>query len=511
MAALQAPPVKARRWPGASPPGPDTCMGSVRKSLALSAVDSYLALVLQIGSTVVLARILTPEQTGIFAVAAVFAALASNFRDFGVGEFLIQEKELDHAILRAALTVNITVSWSMGVLLFAAAPYVADFYRSPGVQEVMRVQAFNFLLIPFGAITMAWFRRELNFKPILLANLAANITSFVVVIVLGLQGFGYMALAWSSLAGVMVTVGTATLLRPKGFPRWPGVAGVGRVFHFGKFASGIYVFGQAGKGAPEMIIGRALDMAAVGMFSRAYGLIEIFNRLVLRALMPVYLPYFARSVRETGTPLRGLGTAVSYLTAVGWPFLLVMGVASYPAIRAIYGEQWLEAVPLAQILCLAGALEIIYYPAKEALLAQGKAKESNNLQMIMQSLRVMGLLAAIPFGLEGACWGLLLATGGGALASHWYLSRLAGWSIRAAWTAMNRSLWVTLATVGPLFVMTRVVPIGEHNYLRAGMLICAICSLLWVVSLRLTRHPLWDEVLEIFTVIKAKLGPRPPA
>ena len=485
-------------------------MGSVRKSLALSAVDSYLALVLQIGSTVVLARILTPEQTGIFAVAAVFAALASNFRDFGVGEFLIQEKELDDAILRAALTVNITVSWSMGVLLFLAAPYVADFYRSPGVQQVMRVQAFNFLLIPFGAVTMAWFRRELNFKPILLANLAANLTSFAVVIVLGLQGWGYMALAWSSLAGVVVTVGTATLLRPKGFPRWPGLAGVGRVFHFGKFASGIYVFGQAGKGAPEMIIGRAQDMAAVGMFSRAYGLIEIFNRLVLRALMPVYLPYFARSVRDTGSPLRGLSTAISYLTVVGWPFLLFMGVAAYPAIRLIYGLQWLEAVPLAQVLCLAGTVEIIYFPAKEAMLAQGRAKESNNLQMIIQSLRVLGLLAAVPFGLAGACWGLLAATVGGALASHWYLGRVASWSVAAAWSAMRPSLWVALAAVGPFFLFTLAVPIGEHNYLGVFGVAAVLCTGLWVLALRQTGHPLWTEVLALSAPLRARLKRRPP-
>jgi O-antigen/teichoic acid export membrane protein len=510
MATLQRSLVKAPPRHGADAPGADTSMGSVRKSLALSAIDSYLALVLQIGSTVVLARILTPEQTGIFAVAAVFASLASNFRDFGVGEFLIQEKELDHAILRAALTVNITVSWTMGVLLFAAAPQVADFYRSPGVQDVMRVQAFNFLLIPFGAITMAWFRRELNFKPILLANLAANITSFVVVIALGLQGFGYMALAWSSLAGVMVTVATATLLRPKGFPRWPGLAGVGRVFHFGKFASGIYVFGQAGKGAPEMIIGRAQDMAAVGMFSRAYGLIEIFNRLVLRALMPVYLPYFARSVRETGTPLRGLGTAISYLTAVGWPFLLFMGVAAYPAIRLIYGLQWLQAVPLAQVLCLAGAVEIVYYPAKEALLSQGKARESNNLQMIMQSLRVLGLLAAVPFGLPGACWGLLVATVGGAVVSHIYLARLTGWSAASAWQAMRPSLWVTLASVGPFFLFTLGVPIGEHNYLPVGAAAGLLCTALWLLALRQTGHPLWGEATALAAPLAAKFRRRPP-
>ena len=87
-------------------------MANIRRSLAFSTLDSYISLVLQLGSTVVLSRLLTPEETGIFAVAAVFASLASTFRDFGVAEFLIQEKALTSDKIRAALTVNITISWA---------------------------------------------------------------------------------------------------------------------------------------------------------------------------------------------------------------------------------------------------------------------------------------------------------------------------------------------------------------------------------------------------------------
>lgn len=472
-------------------------MGSVRRSLALSAIDSYLAMVLQIASTVILARILSPEQTGTYAVAAVFAALASTFRDFGVGEFLIQEREVGRDLLRAALTVSMAVSWAMSVVLFVAAPYVADFYRAQGVREIMQVLAANFLLIPFGAVPMAWHRRALNFRPILIASLAGNLSSFVVVVWLALEGFGHMSLAWSSLAGTIATVAAAVWTRSPELPRWPGLRGIGRVVHFGKFASGIYIFGQVGKGAPEMVIGRAHDMAAVGMFSRAYGLIEIFNRLTLRALMPVYLPYFARSVREHGSPREGLQTAIAMLTVVGWPFLLFMGVAAYPAIRITYGAQWLEAVPLAQLLCIAGAIELVYFPAKEALLAQGRARESNNLQMIIQGTRVAGVLAAVPFGLVGACWGLLLASVAGTVASHRYLVRHAGWSSAQAWASMRASLIVTAVAVLPFYVVAQFVAIGEGNYLRVGLIAGLVCLPLWAASLAWQRHPLWQEVLRI--------------
>lgn len=221
-------------------------MSGVRKSLIYSAMDSYAGLALQLLSTVVIAGLLTPEQIGVFAVAAVFAALASTFRDFGVAKYLIQERDLDDDMIHAALAVNITISWAMAVLLFLLAPVAGGFYRNAGIADAMRVQAANFLLIPFGAVTMAWIRREMNFKPIFIAGLMVNATSFAVSVTLALRGFGYMSLAWSSLAGVVVTVLASVWMRPRDFPRWPGLKRVDRVFQFGKFASGIYIFGQVG-------------------------------------------------------------------------------------------------------------------------------------------------------------------------------------------------------------------------------------------------------------------------
>ena len=246
-------------------------MTTIRRSLAYSIASSYFSLPLQIIGTMVISRLLTPAETGVFAVAAVFAAFASTFRDFGVAEYLIQEKDLSSETIRAALTVNIAISWCMGFLLFFGAPFVADFYRSAGVAEVMRVQSITFLLIPFGAVTMANFRRQLDFRPIFISGMLSSVTSFSTAILCALNGFSYMSLAWASLAGVMAMVGAALWFRPADHPRWPGLKGVGKVIQFGKFASGIYIFGQIGKGAPEMIIGRAQDLAGVAMFSAWWG------------------------------------------------------------------------------------------------------------------------------------------------------------------------------------------------------------------------------------------------
>ena len=488
----------------------------MRRSLAFSAADSYVGLVLQLASTVILSRILTPVEVGIFAIAAVFSSLASNFRDFGVAEYLIQEQALTPDKIRAAFGVNIAVSWLMGLVIFSASGYTGEFYRSPGITDVMRVQALSFLLIPFGAINMAWFRREMDFKPQFVAGLAANTISFGVSVACALKGMGAMSLAWSSLAGVAVTVAVSMWFRPKSFPRLPGLRGVAEVLHFGKFASGIYVFGQLGKGAPEMIIGRALSIAGVAVFSRANGLVQIFHQLVVKAVMPVCLPYFAKAVREEQSVVRGYVAGVSYFTVIGWPFLGFMALAAFPSIRIVYGDQWAESVPLAKILCVAGAVELVHYLAKEALLAHGMVKLSSRLQVLMQLGHVLGLLAVIPFGLLGGCWGVLAAAVAGLLISQWHL--WTGVQLRWAhlWQACRGSCVVTAIALTPMLASLPFVSATETNYGRFMILGWGATLLMWLLALRVTRHALWSELADVAGAIASRIRSRrgpvaPPA
>lgn len=483
-------------------------MSTVRRSLVYSALEGWVAIFFQVASTVVIARLLTPAEMGVFAVGAVFASLASTVRDFGVAEYLIQEKELSRDAFRAALSVNIAISWLMAALLFLLAPAVAEFYRQEGVEAVMRVQSASFLLIPFGAVTMAWFRRELNFRPIFIANVVGSFVSFVVSIALAVRGHGYMSLAWSALAGVAAVVGVTAFLRPRTLPRWPGIRGIGEVVRFGRFVSGIYIVGELGRAAPELIIGRAQGVAAVGLFGRAYGVVEIFHRLVLRAIMRVCLPYFANGVRGDGSPVRGLLTTISYITGVGWVFLMFMAVSAYSVIRIVYGPQWTEAVTLAKILCAAAAVELLYFPAKEAMLAVGKAKESSALQVWTQVLRVVGLLGAIPFGLVGVGWGLLAAAVGGAWLAHRYLARAIGLRWDEVMRAARPSLAAASLAALPVWAWSVAVPVGEGNYILFALAGSALTGALWLLGLRVVGHPLWGEIGLLLKSAGDRLWPR---
>ncbi len=483
-------------------------MGAVRQSLWITLADSYLGLVLRLVSTAVIARLLTPKEIGVLAVAAVFTGLASMFRDFGVAEYMIQEKDLTRKKIAATLTLNIIVSWTMALAVFVGSTPVAAFYKDAGVGEVMRVQALCFLLVPFGAVTMAYFRRELNFRPVLICNILGNVVGFVVSIALALLGFSYMSLAWAALASMIVTVGGSMWFRPSSLPRWPGWSGVGEVFHFSKFASLVYLFGQVGKGAPEMIIGRALGMADVAMFSRAGGLVEMFQRMVLRPVLFVCMPYFARSDREEGEIADAYLKSVSYLTAVGWPFLAFMGIGAFSAIRIVYGPQWDAAVPVAQILVTAFAMELVHSMSREALLAGGHAKNANALQIWMVVLQVAGLLLAVRWGITGAAVGVLVATLMGAVIAQIYLKRLLGLSTRRILRTCANSLLVTAGAVAPVSLWALYAGVTLDNYLVFGLVGAPLTLLAWLATLTAMNHPVMNEVRSVVDRLRSKLPRR---
>lgn len=486
-------------------------MSSVRRSIAWSSAQSYLGVALQLVSTMVLSRVLTPAEVGTFAVAMVFMALAVNFRDFGIAEYLIQLKRPAKHHVRAAFSVNIAMSWTMGLTIFLSASPVARFYGQAEIADVMRIQAVNFVLIPFGAINMAWMRRSMHFKPIFLASVLADVGSLAISVTLALRGHGALSMAWASLAGVVVTVLVSMWYRPAKLPRWPGLRGVEEVLRFGGWASGIYVLGQLGRSAPEALIGKFQGVAGLAMYSRGAGLVQIFRQLVLRAVTPVCLPYFSKSVREEHSVVRAYAHGIAVITCVAWPFLGVLGIEAFPAIRLVYGEQWMDSVPLAQILCAAAAVEVVHYLAKEALLSHGEVKAASQLQLMLQGAQILGLLAVIPFGLTGACWGLLGSAAVGLLLSQHQLRRKVGLSWALVLQSCRASLLVAAVACTPVLLLALAYPAGPHNYLRHLALASVLCGGAWLVAMRATGHPLWPEVVNVGQALTRRLRPTNPA
>jgi O-antigen/teichoic acid export membrane protein len=319
-------------------------------------------------------------------------------------------------------------------------------------------------------------------------------------------GFGRagVARAWVHVAGLAVTVLVSIIHRPDWFPRWPGLKGVRDVINFGTFASGVFVANRLARGAPELTLGKISSLVDAGMYSRAAGVMEMFERLIGQAVEQVCLPYMARGVKETGSVVPNLSLTTTLVTGVGWPFVCFLGLCAFPVVRILYGTQWMAAVPVAQILSMALLAELMFRFASEALFSLGKAREANRLQFTRLGLRLAGLSLVVPFGLIGAASGFVCAAVLGTVVSQHALSTAAGYTWRHTWAACKSSLLVTFLACAPYAIVVALWTPAEHNYVRHAALGCILTATGWLLATRALRHPVWPEV----TRVAASLGAR---
>lgn len=467
----------------------NTSAGRARLSFLASFAEKYTLLLLNTAGAMILARLLTPADIGLYAIGAVLAGLGQVVRDFGVGAWLVQEQQLDLDKLRAALGMSMLVGWLLAALVFAAGPLAAWFYGEPRLQTVVQLLAVNFVLLPFSALALPCLRRQLRFAAIFAINLSQTVAQLVCGAWLAWLGFGYLSLVWGALAGAAAGLLASLCCRPAELPWLPGWRGSAAIWRFGSVATGGTVIDEAGVAAPDLVIGKLIGVAEVGIFGKAMGVINVFNQLVTAAVSPVIFPLYAARARQGADLCAAYLTTASCVTALAWPFFGCMALLAPAIVRTLYGDQWHAAVPLVRVLCIGAALYSSFGMARYLLVAMGEVGAQARLDATAVPLRIAALLLASPFGLLWVAWAVVAA----ALFRSWLtyraLHRLAGVHWRPLLAALRKSAAIALVCLaGPLLAqMFIAVPWLQLPTGAAG------CAALWLLAVMLSGHELAAE------------------
>ena len=474
-------------------------MNSAKKSLGISFVTQYLELALHFLAVLILARILSPADIGVYSVAAFLMTLLHVFRDFGVVQYLIQEHELTREKIRSAMGVAIILALTVALVLYSTSGLLARFYGNPDIQEVLTIMAASFAISPFGSLLLGVFRREMKFKEIFYIRISSALCHVVTAVALALQGMGAQSLAWANFVGILSFGIVATVLRPRDMPWLPSFTNIKTILSFGGVASLGNAANNAGTNIADLVIGKVISMAAVGYFSRANGLVQLFTKLIAGAVLPVVLPYFSQMRRDGKELAESYIAAVSYITALAFPFFATLMLLAYPVVRTLYGAQWDASVPIVELLCIAGAISSISTFAGQAMVANGEVKNSTYSQLLSQPFRIGAVLYAAAHGLIAIAIALVAAELVALLIFSWFLNRTIKVNFLAILKACRKSLAVTCCTaIVPLFlnlswtmdVSNSWIPMVLGGLGAAGG---------WLAGIVLVKHPLGDHFLPYVT------------
>lgn len=471
-------------------------MGTTRQSLLISFAEKYTQLLLAMLGSVLLARLLTPEDSGIYSIAAALAGLAQIARDFGLGTYLIQEKELNQEKLRAVLGLALAAAWGLAALLAAASVPLAAFYAQPALGEVLRVMALNMLFLPLTATTLPCLRRQMRFGALYAITGLQGASQLAGAVLLASLGYGCMSLAYAALFASVVALLASLCWRPAELPWMPSLRGARRLLGFGAYATGGNLIDELGVVAPELLIGRLLDAASVGLYGKAQGLIGLFNQAITSAVSPVVLPWYARQLRE-GRDLRpAYLSTVSCMTALAWPFFGFLALMAPAMVQLLYGPQWQGAVPLIRVICLGAALYSIFSMARYLLLAMGQVAAQALLDMRAVAGRLLALLPGCLLGLQAVGWAMVAGAVWRSWLTYRQLARLGVLHGAALWPALARSAALTALTLLAPGLVLLWAPPGQEKTLAALLLAGLGSGLGWLLGLAVVKHELGAEVFQ---------------
>jgi lipopolysaccharide exporter len=487
-------------------------MTTVRRSLVFSFLERYLMIALQIVSFTVLARLLTPQQIGLYSVTLAIVSIAQVIRDFGLANYLIQKKELSDDYVGSAVGVSLLLAGSLFVLVMIAAPFIGDYYKDASLSQIIHVVALNFLILPVNSICLALMRREMKFNVLMRINVVAAAVATGTTIWLAWVGFGSLALACGEItSNIMIALGLwrcggmKVLVKPQ-LHKWR------EILNFGGQVTAANVVTSISMDINDLIVGKVLGFTPVAIISRAQGLVSLFNRDFMGAIRTVAYPAFSKAHREGESIETKYIASVTAITALAWPFYGLVSLFSLEILRIMFGPQWDQAAPLVPYFCLAGAFAATINMITTLMLSVGNSRLVALADFIIQPIKAIALTLVVYYyrALEPFAIGFLIFSILAVPYFYYFKERCIPSDFKGLVIGLSKSLTLTIFCLAPSVLGVQMLRAPDSVLPLLPLLICVASSgLVWLISIYLFKNPLYLEMRSMMfkgTVAKPTLS-----
>lgn len=372
---------------------------AVKKGATWVLASRVLVVFVMFISSIIMARLLEPREFGIFGIAMLFTHLATRFGNLGFGSALIRQKEINVDHVSSVFVLNLVIWPLVAGLLVWLSPYVAWFFGVPAISSVLAVLALTFLAKPFTSVARALMQRQMNFKGPAIANIVSHLVTVSMNILLAWLGFGVWSLVYGELVGVVALL--ITLMVSAGWvPRFRySHTAMKELFSFGFkiFLKEILVYSY--DKTDVFIVGKLLGPTQLGFYERAFRLMNLSVKELIRKIGPVLFSSFSKLHEDRERFIAAYHKVVLTLSLMVFPVFCGMGLIAPSLIHVLFGEKWMPTVIPLQILCLAGFFRM-------NLELTGMVLNSMGLVAFEVKRRIMGVLLLIVGCWVGSFWGL---------------------------------------------------------------------------------------------------------
>jgi O-antigen/teichoic acid export membrane protein len=398
--------IEAEARPAAAPGPPTTLRQQVVSGVGWKIATVVVVQVTRIVVGVILARLLVPRDFGLASMALLFVGVASVLTDLSFGQALIARRAITESDRSTAFWTSLAAGAVCAGAAAAAAPLVADFFSTPAVAHLFAVTSILFLITSFSSTQIALLTRELQFRSLQLREM---VLGGAVGVVLAFAGLG----AWALVVQALTAEGVSLVLVWR-FSSWrPSAMWSADSFRrLGPFAgktSGARVLGYVNLNADNFLIARFLGAAPLGVYSVAYNVMFApLARLaapIQQVLFPAFALIAADRPRAGAAWLRG----TRIIGAITVPAFVGLAVVAPDFVPVVLGHRWHRAVPVLQLLCIAGLAQSLQSLNHSMLQALDRAGALLAFMIFSATLTVSAFAIGLQWGVVGVAAGFAAA------------------------------------------------------------------------------------------------------
>ena len=456
-------------------------MTSLRSSISTgifyTAIARYSNIVISILITAILARILTPEEFGIVAIAVVFITFFRYLGDFGIGPAVIQNKTLTEEDIESIFTFSILFGLFLSTIFFFSASFISHFYDEPELKPISRVLSLSILFFSMNVVPASLNKKRLLFKKMGIIAVSIQLISGTVAVILAINNFSYYALIIKSLIdGLLLLVGNY-LLSPIKLRLRIRKESILKIWQFSTYQFLFNFINYFTRNTDNLLIGKFFSPASLGFYEKAYALMIMPIQNLTNVITPVLHPILSEFQHDKTKILSSYMIVFRILATIGFPISVFFYFAGPEIISILYGSQWQASIPVFKILSTIVGVQIVLSSVSSIYQSANRTDLLFIDGLISSTIIVLGILYGVFIDktLNGVAEGIVVAYLMAFFISYLFLIKGA---LQASYFRFLREmimpLIISLGVLGANVLLTYVQVNNMYYSLMLKMLVSAI-------------------------------------
>lgn len=451
------------------------------------------AQVIQLIVSIVLARILAPEAYGTVALVVVIAQISQVFVDSGLGNALIQKKEVDDLDYSSVFYFNVVWCLIVYGIIFFSAPMISSFYNDMSLIPIIRVLCLTVVVSGLKNVQQAYVSRNLQFKKFFFATLGGTLLSAIIGILLALAGTG----VWALVAQKLVNLVVDTLVlwftvewRPKcmfSFKRLKVLISYGWKLLISALLDTVY------GNLRQLLIGKIYSKSDLAYYNQGDQFPNLLVTNINSSIDSVLLPTMSKEQDNKENVKNMTRRAIKISTFVMAPLMFGLFVTAENVVKLVLSEKWIGCVPFLQIFCVSYLFYPIHTSNLNAIKAMGRSDLFLKLEVVKKVIGLTLLIISMKYGVMAIALSSLVSTFTGIVINSWPNKKLLNYYYIDQLKDMGNSLLLaSIMGIGVYFI-------GKIHLHMVILLIIQVISgcIIYIVLSIVTKNESFFYLLDI--------------